>query len=215
MKVAIVQFDNRPLAQLGALPRLLQRNHDYAVRHGYGFHFIDQVTVDLPVYWQKPTLCRRALEGGYDVVLWLDTDAVVHDLDRRIEDLFVGGEAMVAAGDNPHWDSPFNAGVFAVRGPDGAGLMARWAALFAGTGWTRTETAWICQEDWAGPSFEQGAFVRHLLPELTDTGALRLADWRTLQSPFPMQGTFTVHFAGPFKANLAAYLQLVAGAPGA
>lgn len=209
MKIAIVQFDNRPLEQLAEMAFLIHRNSLYAARHGYEHHFIDRAPFDLPVYWQKPAICQRFLEAGYDLVAWLDTDAVVHDLDRRIEDLFVGPEIMVAAGDNPYWTSPFNAGVFAARGAGGARLMARWSALFAGTKWTRTETAWVCEDEWAGASFEQGAFNLHLLKELTESGALRLADWRDLQSPFPMEGAFTLHFAGPFKANLPAYLQLI------
>lgn len=212
MTIALVQFDNRPLATLGALTHLLKRNHDYAARHGYDHYFVDEAYFDLPVYWQKPMLCRRALEAGHEAVLWLDTDAVIHDLDRRIEDLFEGSEVMVGAGDNPFWDAPFNAGVFAARGAAGAGLMARWSELFAGTAWRRTETAWICEEAWAGPDFEQGAFNRHLLEPLTASGELRLAPWRTLQSPFPLDGAFALHFAGPFKANLPAYLQLIAGA---
>jgi len=207
MRVAIIQFDNRPLAQLGLMPFLIQRNREYAARHGYDHLFLDRPLVDLPAYWQKPHFCRRFLAGGYDIVAWLDTDAVVHDLDRRIETLFEGDEAMVGAGDNPFWDAPFNAGVFVARRPGGIELMDRWTALFPGARWTRTPTAWVCEEDWAGPAFEQGAFNLHLVEKAAQSGELRLADWRTLQSPFPVDGAFTLHFAGAFKANLPAYLE--------
>ncbi|MFN3523272.1 MAG: hypothetical protein ACK4YQ_13570 [Phenylobacterium sp.] len=210
MKVAIVQFDNRPIEKLGAMAVLLHRNHQYAVRHGYEYHFINQAHFDLPVYWQKPKILHRFFEVGFDVAVWLDSDAVVHDLDRRVEDLFEGGETMVAAPDNPHWTAPFNAGVFAVRQPGGLALMDRWSGLFAGTKWTRTPTAWVCEDEWAGPSYEQGAFNARLLPELTADGTLRLADWRLLQSPFPVEGAFTLHFPGPFRANLVPYIHLYA-----
>jgi len=209
MKIAVLQFDNRPLQDLGLTPFLVQRNAAYAVRHGYSHHFITAAPFDLPVYWQKPALCQRALESGYDAVLWLDTDAVVHDLDRPIEDLFEGGEAMVGAPDNPQWPQPFNAGVFAARGAAGAQIMRRWTDLFADTAWERTPTAWICRGEWAGPDFEQGAFNQQLLEPLRANGELRLADWRTLQSPFPVDGAFTLHFAGPFRANLQVYLSLI------
>jgi hypothetical protein len=85
--------------------------------------------------------------------------------------------------------------------------MARWAELFAGTRWTRTETAWICREAWAGPDYEQGAFAEHLLEGLVRSGELRLEDWRTLQSPEPVEGAFTLHFPNQFKAGIPAYLQ--------
>ena len=208
MKIAILQFDNRPIEKLGLMPLLVQRNAAYAARHGYEHHFVTAAPFDLPVYWQKPAMCRHVLQSGYDVVLWLDTDAVVHDLDRRIEDLFDGDERMVGAPDNPHWPQPFNAGVFAARGQGGAEMMARWAALFEGTAWERTQTAWVCNGEWAGADFEQGAFNARLLTEVQASGALRIADWRVLQSPFPVDGAFTLHFAGPFRANLPVYLAL-------
>lgn len=211
MKILLLQFDNRPVARLGLLPFLVQRNKAYAAARGYDYRLVNSQDVDLPVYWLNPLLVRRALDEGYDLVAWLDTDAVAHDHGRRIEDLFEGGEIMVAAGDNPFWTSRFNAGVFFVRNAAGTGaeLMARWSALFEGTAWRRTETAWICEAEWSGPDFEQGAFVAHLLDGAVATGALRLADWQTLQAPFPVDGAFTLHFAGGFKANIPAYLHLV------
>lgn len=212
MTVTIVQFDNRPPEQLGLMLALAARNRAYAERHGYHYQFVRGALFDLPVYWQKPALCREFLTRGSDVVAWLDTDAVLHDHDRRIENLFLGDEAMVGAGDNPYWDTPFNAGVFFARGPEGAEIMARWAALFAGTAWRRTETAWICEDEWAGPSYEQGAFNLHLMKPLQQAGRLRLADWSELQSPFPNPRAFTLHFPGPFRVNLPAYLGLTAPA---
>jgi hypothetical protein len=213
VKVTVLQFDNRPAEALGAMTQLLARNRAYAERQGYDYRFLRLQDVDLPIYWLKPYLVRRALEDGADLVAWLDTDAVVHDLDRRIEPLFAGPEIMVAAPDNPFWSAPFNAGVFFVRaaGGGGAALMARWSALFAGTAWTRTPTAWICQDEWAGPSYEQGAFVAHLLGPLGAAGDLRLVDWQVLQSPVPVDGAFTLHMAGGFRANLAPYLQTIGG----
>jgi hypothetical protein len=210
LKVLVLQFDNRPVAKLGLLPFLVQRNKAYAAAQGYDYRLVNSQDVDLPVYWLKPLLVARMLEQGYDIVAWVDTDAVFHDHGRRIEDLFENGEAMVAAGDNPFWRSAFNAGVFFVRGPGGGlALMRRWSALFAGTAWRRTETAWICDAEWSGPDFEQGAFVQHLLPELIAAGTLRLIDWRALQAPFPIEDAFTLHFAGGFKANIPAYLHLI------
>lgn len=209
MKVAVIQFDNRPFDKLGLMPFLLQRNKAYAAAHGYGYHFIAKQTVDVPVYWLKPHLVAQYLEAGYDAVAWIDTDAVFHDLDRRIEPFLETGEAMVGAGDNPFWSSPLNTGVFFAQGASGLALMRRWSALFAKTGWRRTETTWICDDEWAGTSFEQGAFVEHLLDDALVLGEVRLLDWRVLQAPFPVEGAFTLHFAGEFKRNLPAYLDLI------
>lgn len=211
VKVTVLQFDNRPTEALGDMVRLMDRNRAYAAAQGYDYRFLKTQDVDLPVYWLKPYLVGRALEDGADMVAWIDTDAVVHDLERRVEDLFDGPQVMVAAADNPFWASPFNAGVFFVRAADGAGagLMARWSALFAGTGWRRTPTAWICDGEWAGADYEQGAFVAHLVEPLRASGELKLVDWQTLQSPVPVDGSFTLHMAGGFRANLPGYLELI------
>jgi hypothetical protein len=194
---------------MGLLPFLLPRNKAYAARHGYDYRYLNRLTADLPVYWMKPHLVAQLLEQGYDAVAWLDTDAVVHDLDRRLEPFLKGGEAMVAAADNPYWPSPFNAGVFFVQGAAGLDLMRAWSALFAKTAWRREATAWVCDEEWAGSAFEQGAFVEHLLDETLTAGPVRLLDWRPLQAPFPIPESFTLHFAGEFKRNLPAYLDLI------
>ena len=79
---------------MGLLPFLLPRNRAYAHRHGYDYRYLNRMTADLPVYWQKPHLAAQALEAGYDAVVWLDTDAVVHDLDRPLDRLLRGGEAL-------------------------------------------------------------------------------------------------------------------------
>ena len=211
MKTAIVQFDSRPFDALGLMPFLLQRNKAYAARHGYAYHYLNTPSVDLPVYWLKPHIVRQLL-GAYDLVAWVDTDAVFHDLERKIEPLFEGSEIMVGAGDNPYWATPLNTGVFFVKaaGGRGAALMQRWSDLFAGTAWTRTAEAWVCDTEWAGADFEQGAFNLHLTDELVQSGDLRLTDWQTLQSPFPLARSFTLHFAGRFKMNLPAYMDIIA-----
>ena len=209
MRIALLQFDNRPFDQLGLLPFLLQRNKAYAVRHGYAYRYLARPTADLPVYWQKPHLVAETLEAGFDAVLWLDTDAVVHDLDRTVETLLRTGEAMIGAGDNPFWASPLNTGVFLAQGARGLALMRRWLDLFPDTGWRRTPNAWICDDEWAGPSYEQGAFVERLLDDALVAGDVRLLDWRVLQAPFPTPDSFALHFAGEFTRNVPAYLDLV------
>lgn len=205
MKIAIIQYEDRPVSTLGPMVHFVRRNQAYAARQGYDYHGLSTADVDLPPYWLKPVLCQRALERGYDAALWLDSDAVVHDLDARIESLIAGDEAMVAASDIPTWESPFNAGVFLARGPRGAEILQRWAGLFEPDRWARRDGAWACDETWAGDAFEQGAFVRSLQPELVASGALRMVDWRRLQSPLPLPQSFTLHFPRMYAINMPVY----------
>jgi hypothetical protein len=138
--------------------------------------------------------------------MWIDSDAVVHDLDGAIETLFAGDEAMVAAGDNPAWSSPFNAGVFLVRGRRGAEIMQAWSALFDKARWTKGPDGWSCEGEWAGDAYEQGAFVARLAGELTSSGDLSLVDWRRLQSPIPLPQSFTLHFPRLYAINIPIYV---------
>lgn len=69
-------------------PELRRYNERYAARHGYRYllhdgHFTDQQGGPICPYWGKVRAMRQAVaEGGASYVLFLDTDAVVHDMDR-------------------------------------------------------------------------------------------------------------------------------------
>jgi hypothetical protein len=204
MKVAIVQFDNRDDDKISSFSGLIERNKQYARVKGYDYFFIRNCDLDLPPYWLKPHLIGNLLERGYDIALWIDTDAVIHNFDLSVEALFVGDENMVFSPDNPFWPSKFNAGVFACKGPLGLELMKAWASLFPVSKWEKREGSWECTDVWAGPAYEQGAFSEHMLARYKDR--LRCASWRLLQSPFPLEDSFVVHFASFAKINIASYL---------
>src|SRR5581483_10021283 len=117
-RVAILQYDDRTDAQLGPLRVLVARNEEYAARQGYTHIFLRAPEKDLPPYWLKVHLIEKYLREGFDIVAWLDSDAVVHDRRLSIPALFEGEAAFVFAGEPPIWArlSPFNAGVFFCKG---------------------------------------------------------------------------------------------------
>lgn len=192
---------------MGHLNGLLQRNRAYAAAHGYAYHHIGKIDLDLPVFWIKPFLLAHFLHTTYDTILWLDTDAVVHDIDRRIEDFFVGDEGLVYSQDLPVWPAPFNAGVFACR-KHALPLFQEWCGLFPQDQWMKDEHGkWQClHEEWAGPAYEQGAFSQIILPKYKDGPLLREVSWKVLQNPFPTPESFTLHFMATFKVNVPIYL---------
>lgn len=206
MKIAIVQFDNRPLDTLGYLTPLIIRNAQYAKQQGYEYFFINRLGIDIPPFWAKPLVVMSYLQSGYEIVLWLDTDAVVHDLAIPLPRFFVADEVFIYAPDNPVWRSPFNAGVFMCRGSLAFDLMSEWAALYRADQWERHEDQWRCRDSrWAGPAYEQGSFVINILPKYDQSGLFRQLPWEVLQSPFPVPSSFTLHFAERFKANIGVY----------
>lgn len=206
MKIAIVQFDSRPPDALGFLAPLVLRNSHYAKQHGYEHFFVSRLGMDIPPFWAKPHVVMFYLKSGYDIVLWLDTDAVVHDLAMPVTRFFVGDEVFIYASDNPVWRSPFNAGVFICKGIVALDLMLEWAALYQPDQWEKHENDWRCRDArWAGPAYEQGSFAINILPKYGQSGLFKQLPWEVLQSPFPVDNSFTLHFAERFKANIRVY----------
>jgi hypothetical protein len=208
-RVAIVQFDDRPSENLGPLNALVARNALYARMHGYTHEFSRHLERDVPVYWNKIFLVDRFLNAGYDIVAWLDSDAVIHDFSVPIETLFEKDESFVFASDLPIYTqiSPINAGVFFIKGDFGRALMREWLALYPAQLWKKIDGKWNYQDHaWAGAAYEQGSFAETLLPKYAGTPAFRQLSWKKLQSPYPQKDSFTLHFPNKLRMNCLLYL---------
>lgn len=211
-RVAILQYDDRTDPQLGPLRVLVARNEEYAARQGYTHIFVRAPEKDLPAHWLKVHLIDKYLNSGFDIVAWLDTDAVVHDWTLTIPALFEGEAAFVYAAEPPIWPrvSPFNAGVFFCKGDFARALMREWLALYPAPLWKKQDGQWNYKDHlWAGPAYEQGAFVEQLLPRHAGHPAMRALSWRRLQSPFPLRESLTLHFTNALRANAMVYLELL------
>ena len=91
-------------------------------------------------------------------------------------------------------DDDFNAGVWAVRNSvAGRKLMDAWWELFRADAWSKKANgSWVCVDtdeatgysepcEWGQEMFEQGAFVRHVLPR--HRAEIRQATWMVLNNP--------------------------------
>lgn len=204
--VALVQFDDRDDQAFDPLHHLVARNAAYAARHGYRHHFIRAHPNLVPVFWHKLALIEEVL-ATHEFVAWLDTDAVVHDPDLEIENLFTGPEMMIFSGDLPIYPVPlkFNAGVFFCRGDKARALMREWAKLYPAHLWRKKDGKWNFSDHvWAGPAYEQGAFAEKLLAKYESQ--FRLLPWQLLQSPYPLRDSLTLHFANMFRSNAYLYI---------
>ncbi len=203
MKTIIVQFDDRPFEELGKRLTLVKQNAEYARSHGYTHVFHTNAGNYVASYWAKVFLAEHYLRQGYDIVAWLDTDAVVHDSSQKIEDYFSDDQAFVYAPDSPPWHGPFNAGVFFCRGADGLRIIQEWASHYRHDMWEKQDGKWRCKSpEWSGPFYEQGAFYINLLPKYDRSGLLRRCHWKVLQSPYPQPESFIIHFAGEHIINI-------------
>ena len=206
MKVAIVQYDSRNDQDLGAMGDLIKINADYAKKHGYEHIFGQDAYLNYPPYWAKIFFILDTIKKGFDIVLWLDSDAVVHDFDRTIESFFEGDELFVYSSDCGVWPEFFNAGIFFVK-QDAKHIIEHWVSLYDETMWVKEPEYWRhCVGRWAGEAFEQGTFTDNLVPKYTKE--LKKIDWKIIQSPYPIDESFIVHFAGRFRENAIMYVHL-------
>lgn len=109
----VLQFHDKPDAPF---PELRRWNRWYAERHGYDYRLHDGQFEDgktISPYWGKVKAVCESM-ARYEYIMMLDTDAVVHDMERCMEDLFEDGKEFVYSGDSPalSWESPFCAGMY-------------------------------------------------------------------------------------------------------
>jgi hypothetical protein len=200
---ALVQYDNRVLDS--QLRRLVKRNRSYCLKHGYEYIF-EKKSYDLPPWWRKVEIVRTLLESGkYEGVMWLDTDAAVHDCNSRIEDFLIEGKSFYYSSDPPIWDSEFNAGVWiVVNDPKGRAIMKKWMASYSPKDWTKKGNKWETSGGWAGSTYEQGSFKKYIRPKFKKF--IHKFPWELIQSHNPNSNTFIVHFSGDYsKTHLPKY----------
>jgi hypothetical protein len=182
--------------------------------HGYSHFFIRQIPIDVSIYWVKVYLIKQYLSEGFDAILWLDSDAVIHDFEFKLENFL--DHDMTISPDLPIWGhsenykKSFNAGVFVCL-KSSIDIIKDWWDLYDANDWIKDDNGkWKCSIDceYAGIAYEQGAFAYHLLPKFKDRINI-IEDCKVLQAPFPMKNTFICHFAAAFRCNYIAYLEMV------
>jgi galactosyl transferase GMA12/MNN10 family len=194
MTWAVVQYDNRPLTD--DFLALQKRNKEYCRVHGYKYIFVRRA-INMPVYWIKVRLVQQLLETRlYKGVLWLDMDAVIHNIGMSLDGFVVPGKAFYYSTDPPDWGAKFNAGVWLVLGTAvGRHIMKSWFESYDERDWVLRRGKWTTAGQWAGPVYEQGSFVENVMPIYEPH--LRKIPWRVLQDYVPAAETFVLHFAGP------------------
>jgi hypothetical protein len=182
-RIHIITLETRPIRVLAAHDRSLR---DYAARHGYVYTSLRAYAPpgpSLPVYIQKLELMLEALDGGFDFVVWMDSDTLVSHPDVALEaalefdgncaaHIFIGREY-------PSWVSvwngfAYNAGFFALRcsAVSAAFLRACIETYKANPACVR-DGAFVAAGRWAGECYEQGVMnrllagaYRHVVAEL-------------------------------------------------
>ena len=126
-------------------------------------------------YWEKVFRVRdiaESMRSKCEFVLYLDADAVLNVQATNIVTLFDRSPNihMMYSKDPPPWTSPFNAGAWVIRNSlTGHDIMRKWTTLYPQDDWVKRDDRWYCIhkaecKQWAGPMYEQGSFVREIIP---------------------------------------------------
>ena len=190
---------------------LLERNRRVCAGHGVRYVRRTEGPEGVPPYWWKVFVLLELMERHRDEVdyaMWIDSDAaLVHY--ARMGPLEVvawrpGFTMWLSPDAPPRFWPPFCAGVFLVRN-DGAGrcLMRTWRRLYCPQRWSRdADGRWSSAGRFAGPDYEQGAFIDHLLHAARWVPRLCVLPYyvfNAVDCAHLHWRTVTVHLAGPYK----------------
>ncbi|KAF9978163.1 hypothetical protein BGZ73_003544 [Actinomortierella ambigua] len=170
-----------------------ENKRTYCAKHGYDFvargaEFAQEEFRGRRLVWGKISAVQKVLPH-YDWLLWMDMDAVIANMDRKVEDLVnlaiskAGREVSFIAA-RPVRDKIFNAGVFLIRNTE-------WSRAFLKEVQTRTE--WFAKS-----SYEQHAMWDVLMEDKWREGAYIFDKDDHTMNTFPAyyeEKDFIVHFA--------------------
>ena len=130
----IVQYDDRPIDKFDS--EFMRRNEAYAKKYGYKYKFVNKGYTDLPPYWRKVALVKKLLDTDqYKGILWLDTDAVIFNVNISLDSVGDKLKHFVKA-TNSSGNQIFNAGVWTVKGTDkGKKIMKKWMDMYDPSAW--------------------------------------------------------------------------------
>lgn len=188
----VIQYDNREIKEENQ--KLIDLNKAYCSKHGYD-HIMETKLYDMPPWWIKIKLVKDILNTHrYEGALWLDTDAVIHNQDKAIDSLILEDKSIYYSGDAPLWNAEFNAGVWLVKDDiRGNEIMEKWMNSYNPKDWSKKDNKWVSSKEWAGPTYEQGAFIKYVKPHFEKY--IHVYPWQVFQSYEASDNTFAMHFA--------------------
>lgn len=174
----LVQTDDRKSSELGSQAELMSRNEESCSGDQTCAAYMNvEVGENVPPYWRKVHAVRECLSRKEcDSCLYLDTDAVLNtkkwkEYGQDEMESLLGGKDFSFS---PDWARDrFNAGVFAVRNTEkGRQIMKEWGEREPTDAWEKRVKKWSCTSPstgaqciWAGDEYEQGSFIRDVLPD--------------------------------------------------
>ena len=194
----------------------------------YYYFKINYMNELIPPYWNKVMVLHNILRNNdineLDYILFLDNDAIIFNITKRINELFMyDNKYIIATGECADYPSlkKFNSGVFAVKVNDiTKGMIDMWWHYYvniASKYWEFSDGKWICKDCSYGDQFyEQGSFVKLFIDnkddneygnskyyhEISDSNILAAHE---MDDIYPTN-EFIYHFCGEMKRKIPEYM---------
>ena len=202
-KIAVITFNDVPrrnytfkYERLG--PLALKNHEQYCRMHGYEFIQDVSVASDRPACWAKIPAIVDALDE-FDWILWADSDALITNMSKRVEDFCDSRYDIVTQSPRDHFEfigsdlatglrvMPINTSVFLVR-------STSWAKEFFKQSYDQTN---LISHDqiWNGIG-DQEAVTQLLKKHPNDFNRIRYSDSLQSHPKFYMPSNLCVHFFG-------------------
>jgi hypothetical protein len=214
MKTLFLQIENRSYDDI--LRYFMKINQIYCENHNIEYVKLKHGNKDIPYYWWKVFSFYEIMmkRPDIDIIVWMDSDAYVVNLKKHVQEFFINEPniSMFICSDPPGWGSPFMAGVYMVKNNDiGKSIMFAWANTYDKTKWSFINGRWISTGEWAGETYEQGAFVKYIMDNQQFKKHIHCFDYyifHEINCKKPHDDTFSIHLAGPLKTDMTNCINL-------
>ena len=203
LKVALLQIEDRTNPYFDFC---IQNNRVYCKKHNIDHIFLETGPADICVYYWKVKVFLDLLnKTDYDIICWMDSDAFVFNKSYDIRNFFKGiSESMIIAPDPEKWPSPFMAAVYMARNNENTKkIFQDWLKNYDPKRWKKNPNgSWVCMGkcQWAGEQYEQGSFVKHILPKYkSDIKSIKWYVFHEINCQLPHKDCWSIHIPGPIK----------------
>lgn len=136
VRAVLIQQVYPGLGYLPLLKECFERHARYCEKFGIDYQtYLQQMRPEENGAWDKVILVQKALQDGYDLVVWLDADAMIWDLDTDLRSVPNPPDTIGAVVFEKcrFYEAHYNAGVLYFRnGPSVRLFVAAWLAGYPG-----------------------------------------------------------------------------------
>ena len=188
------------------LSKFLQYNKQICTENNIKYVFLEKSRFHVPPYWQKIFELEQCMKNNptIEYIMWLDSDAFLYKFSvLKMQDFLEKHQdsSMIITRDMPPWSSQFNAGAFIVKNNTiGRTMINEWIATYNPNNWTYHNSKWTTESKWAGEDYEQGAFVKYILPKYRKHIA-KVYYYFLNNHLCNLNTTISVHLAGYYKRH--------------